>query len=178
MNSLQQSLSRILADQLSIAAEYPEVWHWYCDKNQALFEKVCAVKPDISAEQHLLGIATKQHMESLSQLQATQAATSSMNQIIQDTVGKEHAERFKSSELLEFTTSTHIWLYIQGYLGMDFSLANDYVQQSAEALSSITLLPIQELRTNWLASYYLGLSHHKSKSKTGLLEKLRRLWGK
>ena len=48
------------------------------------------------------------------------------------------------------------WLYVKGYLGMDYSLANDHALQTAEAMSRLKGQSADELRTKFNQSYYLG----------------------
>lgn len=177
MSNLKQALLDIQINQLTVINDFPESWQWYCDKNQNLFEKACLSKPEKDPISHLLGIATKQHIECLDRLSQQQDTVAALKSAFEENVGEQHSKKFVYHDQAQLILTTHIWIYLQGFLGLAFSLSNDYANQTAATLAGSSD-QVQQLRTQFLTSYYLGLEFHKSTSPAKPFKWLKKLFGK
>ena len=162
MIDLKQAICDIKADQLNCVHFESLQWQQFYQGNNGLFEKVQHAKPTRAASQHLLGLLTKAHIESLSQIEAHRSSVAAMNQAFEQQLGKEHAANFHYQDGEQFILVTHLWLYLQGYLNMDFSLANDHAEQTATTLVSLEGGDIQALRAEFMASFYQGKNLNKT----------------
>ncbi|WP_261875115.1 hypothetical protein [Vibrio rarus] len=127
-----------------------------CEENTALFERSKLKYPAHSDLQLLLGLLTLRHEVLLKQLLVQQDSLVAMQQVIEGSLNSEHANAFKSPLVMEFWLTMHLWLYAQGQLKMDFSLANDYAMEAAEALSPLCSSSKDQLRCEWTRSFYCG----------------------
>ncbi|MFH0259211.1 hypothetical protein ACGRH2_01945 [Vibrio barjaei] len=84
-----------------------------------------------------------------------------MKSVFDQQLEKKHAKAFRIPVLEELQLVTHIWLYIQGYLGMDYSLANDHATQTSNAISGLLDQSADALRTDFNQSYYLVFENLK-----------------
>ncbi|NMT19539.1 hypothetical protein HKA99_34870, partial [Vibrio parahaemolyticus] len=75
---------------------------------------------------HLLGLLTKSHIEASANYEQNAHSTQRMQQVLTDSLGNEHADKFTNQSAEDLILVTHLWLYTQGYLNMDFSLAHDH----------------------------------------------------
>lgn len=156
MTDLGQQLSEIQADSITAVESDRKSFEMFVEKHNALFKRACARKPDIDPVQHLLGVLTKAHIEEASHIESQSESAAAMRKVLDENLGNEHAQKFEELGSRQFALVTHLWLYCQGYLRMDFSLANDHAFNSATLLSATTLASTQELRTQFLESFYLG----------------------
>ncbi|MGR5284315.1 hypothetical protein ACP3V5_03280 [Vibrio maritimus] len=163
MIELREALNDIKADTLSIAATHQEALNNLCERENLLFARAQENKPDHAPSGLLLGLFTKLNVEALSSLNAHLNQVQAMQSAIEQQVGSEHARAFKLPVVEELMLVTHIWVYIQGYLGMDFSLANDHALQTSETLSPLTQKSIDDLRIAFNQSYYQGFREFESK---------------
>ncbi|EGU31650.1 hypothetical protein [Vibrio scophthalmi] len=159
MSNLAQALINIGADQLEHVSSDSVEWQAFCQHNESLFNRVQLAKPEQAFTHHLLGILTKAHIEALSRVEQQRDSVEAMNQAIEKNVGAEHHSRFRYQEGEQLLVITHLWLYVQGYLGMDFSLANDHAQSSVQALITMQGGDSQALRSQLMASFYQGKAH-------------------
>lgn len=157
MTELQQQLNAVGVDSLPVVALHNKAWLQFCDDHSPLFEKAQRNNPDKPVSHHLLGILTKAHIEASSYVEANATSMQAMQQAFIDNLGSEHADKFAEQGIERLILATHLWLYLQGYLKLDFSLANDHAHKSAELISSVNQHDIQALRTQFLESYYLGM---------------------
>ncbi|MBU2897418.1 hypothetical protein KO511_12005 [Vibrio hepatarius] len=125
-------------------------------QHSVLFTNVKQNKPNIADESHLLGILTKAHIECLSSVELNQTAVKTMWQTLNKTLGTEYAKSLEYQDFHILMLVTHVWLYVQGYLNMDFSLANDHADATAKTIAKLSHSDIHEIRTQFLASFYLG----------------------
>ncbi|UUM32951.1 hypothetical protein [Vibrio japonicus] len=159
MNKLETALKDIKADCLLNHADAQKQWDVFCEQYVTLFEKVRLNKPDSDTTHHLLGILTKAHIEAQTLIQHHQESLGKMEQVFKDTLGEEHASRFENQSQKQLIFVTHLWLYIQGYLYMDFSLANDHAEQTAKILSPMSAQQPEALRSEFLGSFYQGIDN-------------------
>lgn len=155
MTKLRHQLEAIEANSVPAVLAIGDAWQLFCDKHTALFERALISKPDTPEVHHLLGVLTKAHIEETASLTSHKDVSDQMRDVLQTTLG-EHAIKFQEQGSQQLLLVTHLWLYVQGYLKMDFSLANDHAMNSAELLSVSNNEPAQVLRTQFLESYYLG----------------------
>ncbi|MHC6529567.1 hypothetical protein [Vibrio proteolyticus] len=173
MNSLQQILTDCGADLLPVVTLHPELWRDLCADQQELFGKACHAKPDTSPQQHLLGLLTKRHIECSSHFEQSAQSETAVKSVFEQTLGHEQAGKFQSQTLSELLLVTHLWLYLQGYLNMDFSLANDHAQQTAERIAARITLDAQAARVEFMQSYYAGKECSPQPSKPNLFDRLK-----
>ena len=148
-------------------------------KEQAsLFIRVCENKPDTAAALHLLGLLTKSHIEASALYEQHATSTHKMQQVFSDTLGEEHAEKFTNQSAEDLVLVTHLWLYTQGYLNMDFSLAHDHAEQTQNTLQHelvIRRMDLDAFRTDLMQSFYLGKEANPTKA-SGLFGWVKRLF--
>ncbi len=156
MTELEKQLIAIGAQDLPPVVSRTKAWTQFCEHHSSLFEKALKRKPDNSSTSHLLGILTKAHIEVSSYIESNGASMQAMHQAFNDNLGKQHANKFEEQGMEQLALCTHLWLYLQGYLKLDFSLANDHAHNTSELISSVNNHDVQKLRTEFLASYYLG----------------------
>lgn len=159
MTELEQQLNDIQADALAVIESDRKSFEMFIEKHHALFKRACGRTPDIDPVQHLLGVLTKAHIEEASYIESQAESAAAMRKVFDENLGSEHAQKFEELGSRQFALVTHLWLYCQGYLRMDFSLANDHAFNSATLLSATTFASTQELRTQFLESFYLGSEH-------------------
>ncbi|MDA0150253.1 hypothetical protein [Vibrio sp. LaRot3] len=155
MTKLQQTVEAINAHQCSSIRDEQQTWLEFYQQHNPLYGKVLATKPNTAETQHLLGLTTKAHIEITARVESNQQAAQAMRQALQENVA-EHSERFHYQEGDQLRFISHLWLYVQGYLAMDFSLANDHAAHTAQLLSSIESGDEQTFRTELMASFYQG----------------------
>ncbi|MGF1697049.1 hypothetical protein L4D20_17610 [Vibrio kyushuensis] len=178
MKTLEQACHHCGLSELVTISEHKDLWSKWQSSQQPLFSKVLESKPQTSATLHLLGMLTKSHIEIASGLTQYLESINDMQTAIAKTVGQEHVNKFKTSDTDELTVITHAWLYIQGFLGMDFSLANDHAHETSKLISSVTSQDVQQLRTQYLESFYLGNQNRAPTSKGSLSQWIKRLFSK
>ncbi|CAM2924731.1 hypothetical protein [Vibrio mytili] len=142
-----------------------------------LFERVCEHKPSTAPTLHLLGLLTKSHIEASALYEQQAHSTQQMQQVLTDTLGDEHASKFTNPVTEDLILITHLWLYTQGYLNMDFSLAHDHAQQTQQSLQHelvIKRVDIDAFRTELMQSFYLG-KEANSTSSDGILGWVKRI---
>ena len=149
----------------------------FIDDNHALFKHACENKPDNSARQTLLGLLTKVHIDASYRFESNKEANEAMQNVFDNTVGSEHSDKFQNSNAQQLKLVTHLWLFIQGRLGMDYSLANDHAAVAATLLSRIARSSDDEIRVEFMASFYDGLILYQAENKpSGIVHHLKRLF--
>ncbi len=152
MNTLEQFLTQIGMNQLSSSQTYLAQWQYFCARHHSLFDTVTADKPELDVA---LGLFTKAHIEAITQFEDQSQAAKGVILAIEDNLaGQKNAFQLDAADELEFVT--HGWLYLQGYLAMDFSLANDHAHQTAHILTQTLSGNPEEKRSMFLSSYYIG----------------------
>ncbi|MBW3698497.1 hypothetical protein EK599_22730 [Vibrio sp. T187] len=178
MTSLQACFNNAGVENISIINNtYNDEYQSLLNANDAFFTRACANKPEHSERQILLGLLTKLHIEATSSYQSGIKASEGMQQVFESSVGKEHASKFKHTQVSSLVCITHLWLYLQGRLGMDFSLANDHAQATSELIIKSIVDTSDEQRTAFLESYYLGFEVFQQEAKpNSLLDRIKRLF--
>ncbi|MEZ8651401.1 hypothetical protein AB6D92_20785 [Vibrio splendidus] len=149
----------------------------FIDENHALFKHACENKPDKSARQTLLGLLTKVHIDASYRFESNKEANEAMQNVFDNTVGTEHSDKFQNSNAQQLKLITHLWLFIQGRLGMDYSLANDHAAVAATLLSRISRSSDDEIRVEFMASFYDGLNIYQAENKpSGFVHHFKRLF--
>ena len=149
----------------------------FIDENHALFKHACENKPDNSARQTLLGLLTKVHIDASYRFESNKEANEAMQNVFDNTVGTEHSDKFQNSNAQQLKLITHLWLFIQGRLGMDYSLANDHAAVAATLLSRISRSSDDEIRVEFMASFYDGLNIYQAENKpSGFVHCFKRLF--
>ncbi|MCZ4307498.1 hypothetical protein [Vibrio atlanticus] len=149
----------------------------FIDENHALFRHACENKPDNSARQTLLGLLTKVHIDASYRFESNKEANEAMQNVFDNTVGTEHSDKFQNSNAQQLQLITHLWLFIQGRLGMDYSLANEHAAVAATLLSRISRSSDDEIRVEFMASFYDGLNLYQAENKpSGFVHYFKRLF--
>ncbi|MEZ9002850.1 hypothetical protein AB6E26_09245 [Vibrio splendidus] len=149
----------------------------FIDENHALFKHACENKPDNSVRQTLLGLLTKVHIDASYRFESNKEANEAMQNVFDNTVGAEHSDKFQNSNAQQLQLITHLWLFIQGRLGMDYSLANDHAAVAATLLSRISRSSDDEIRIEFMASFYDGLNLYQAENKpSGFVHHFKRLF--
>ncbi len=178
MTSLTELIEEMGIKTIPFVTEHEAAKQRWLNEQNALFNRVCENKPTTEPELHLLGLLTKSHIEASALYEQHAHTTLQMHQALNDSVGNEHANKFINQTAEELTLITHLWLYIQGYLNMDFSLAHDHAEQTQTILQRelvIKRIDIDGFRTELMRSFYLGREANPS-TRNSFLGKLKRLF--
>ncbi|MDH5889066.1 hypothetical protein [Vibrio splendidus] len=161
----------------ALSTVYEKELSSFIDENHALFKHACENKPDNSARQTLLGLLTKVHIDASYRFESNKEANEAMQNVFDNTVGTEHSDKFQNSNAQQLKLITHLWLFIQGRLGMDYSLANDHAAVAATLLSRISRSSDDEIRVEFMASFYDGLNLYQAENKpSGFVHHFKRLF--
>ncbi|MEZ9765497.1 hypothetical protein AB4278_21680 [Vibrio splendidus] len=161
----------------ALTTDYEKELSSFIDENHALFKHACENKPDNSARQTLLGLLTKVHIDASYRFESNKEANEAMQNVFDKTVGTEYSEKFQNSNAQQLKLVTHLWLFIQGRLGMDYSLANDHAAVAATLLSRISRSSDDEIRVEFMASFYDGLNLYQAENKpSGFVHYFKRLF--
>ncbi len=152
MNTLEQFLTQIGMNQLLSSQTYLAQWQSFCARHHSLFETVTADKPELDVA---LGLFTKAHIEAITQFEAQSQAAKGVILAIENNLA-EHKNAFQLDAADELEFVTHGWLYLQGYLAMDFSLANDHAEHTALLITQCLPGDANMLRSTFMQSYYIG----------------------
>ncbi len=179
MTELERQLKVIGADSIAAITLPSSAWEQFCTQHTSLFAKANQRNPDKPVTHALLGILTKAHMEETSYLEAQIESIQTMQEVLLSNLGQDNAAKFKQRSSEQLTLVTHLWLYLQGFLSMDFSLANDHADNTAHLIARLDNKDPQLIRTQFLASYYHGIERSTTRPKTssGLLGWLKKRLG-
>ncbi|MCG9781918.1 hypothetical protein L1D52_06080 [Vibrio brasiliensis] len=178
MTELEQQLSAIEADSIPAITLPGDAWEQFCQRHAPLFAKAVKRNPDKPATHGLLGILTKAHMEETASLESQIAPIQAMQDVLVSNLGEQHAAKFEQQGAAQLVLVTHLWLYLQGYLKMDFSLANDHADNTAQLIASLNKQDPQWLRTQFLESFYHGVerSGGNNQGSSGLFGWIKRMF--
>ncbi|GLQ72107.1 hypothetical protein [Vibrio penaeicida] len=140
-----------------------------CD---AIFNQACQNNPEKSPFDMALGTLTKAQMELMVNIETQADTLKSMGDIIQNTLGGEHSDKFSAELPKDLLCCTRLWLMAQGYLQMDFSLANDHATQTSEALAKVENSDIEKTRTELMKAFYIGKSHNSVVTKHSVFSRV------
>lgn len=127
-----------------------------CDKLMPLYKNSRAKFPEHTDLELLLGLMSVHHDRLLHQLRAQNEALVAMQEVIEQSLDRSHSRKFKAPVVIEFWLCMHLWLYLQGMLRLDYSLANDYASDAAAMLAPMTDKNQEQLRVEWNQTYYTG----------------------
>lgn len=157
VSKLKQQLEVAGIDTLHLSTKEAALFAQVIEEKAEFFDTVCQQSPDKKPILLLLGLLTKQQIEATGKLESQVEQICKMHNIFSETVGEQEASRFGAQAVIELSLVTKIWLMVQGYLNMDFSLANDYALNTATLLTkALHVQEMDELRTELLAGYYHG----------------------
>ncbi len=177
MTLLSELIEEMGVEAIPFVMEHKAAKKRWLNEQNSLFIRVCENKPETAPVLHLLGLLTKSHIEASALYEQHAQTTLQMQQALSDSVGNEHANKFTNQSAEELTLVTHLWLYIQGYLNMDFSLAHDHAEQTQALLQrelEIKSVDVNAFKSELMRSFYLGKEANSSKNDT-LISKLKRL---
>ncbi|MGR5236902.1 hypothetical protein [Vibrio alfacsensis] len=178
MTPLNQQIQEMGFKSISFVDQHKAARRRWTKEQAPLFAKVCENKPDTSPTLHLLGILTKSHIEASAQYEKVAASSQHMQQVLSNALGDEHADKFTNQSAEDLMLITHMWLYTQGYLNMDFSLAHDHAEQTQNTLQHelvIKRIDLDSFRTGLMQSFYLGKEANPVQTN-GILGWLKRLF--
>jgi len=156
VTSIHEFFSNAGVNQLGLTPEEQVLFKELSGKLQPIFDNACAHNPDRTSYQMLLGTLTQTHIQHTAQLEHHLQSILAMQQAINDGVGEEHAQKFKTTAPTELLLITKLWIMVQGFLKMDFSLANDHAANSASLVNSLLGADPEVLRTEIMKSFYVG----------------------
>ncbi|MDN3702006.1 hypothetical protein ACFFUO_11845 [Vibrio artabrorum] len=161
----------------ALKTDYEKELKSFIDENHALFKHARDNKPDNSERQTLLGLLTKIHIDVSYRFESSKEVSEVMQNVFENTLGQEHSGKFQHSHSQQLKLVTHLWLFIQGRLGMDYSLANDHAAVTAKLLSRLSRSTDDEIRVAFMGSFYDGLHLYQAENKpSGLYHHLKRLF--
>ncbi|USD66787.1 hypothetical protein [Vibrio sp. SCSIO 43136] len=156
MTTLYQHLQSVGATELELVPQEQMLLDEICTKYQPLFNNACRQNPTKPLLQMLLGTLTHAHVESSSTFENQLDSLINMKQVIDENLESEHRDKFKAHGPEELLLITKLWVMIQGYLRMDFSLANDHADKTANLVTHLVGADPDILRTSIMKSYYIG----------------------
>ncbi|OED63778.1 hypothetical protein A165_11225 [Vibrio tasmaniensis ZS-17] len=161
----------------ALTTSYEKELKSFTDENHALFKHASENKPENSERQTLLGLLTKVHIDVSYRFESNKEASEAMQSVFDSTVGSEHGDKFQNSNAQQLKLVTHLWLFIQGRLGMDYSLANDHAAATATLLSRLSRSTDDEIRVEFMGSFYDGLNLYQVENKpSGFVHRFKRLF--
>ena len=156
MSDIEHTLEKISANTNPSIQTLTQEWRHFVANYQAFYKKAQQAKGDGSELDCLLGVTTKAHITSMQLISESLQSRQAMQEVLVDSVGEKYATKFNQSDVRQLVFETHLWLYLQGYCQLDFSLANEYAQQTAQLISQLDNLDVDQYRCQFLKSFYLG----------------------
>jgi hypothetical protein len=161
----------------AVTPDYKKELKSFIHENHALFKHASENKPANSERHTLLGLLTKVHIDVSYRFESNKKASEAMQSTFENTVGSEHSIKFQNSNAQQLKLVTHLWLFVQGRLGMDYSLANDHAVAAATLLSKLAIITNDEIRIEFMGSFYDGLNIYQAENKpSGFIHRLKRLF--
>ncbi|EDP60582.1 hypothetical protein [Vibrio sp. AND4] len=178
MTALNELLQEMGCKNIPFIDKHKVARRRWVEEQAPLFIRVCENKPDKAPVLHLLGLLTKSHIETSALYDQNAASTHRMQQVFSDTLGEEYAKKFTNQTAEDLALVAHLWLYTQGYLNMDFSLAHDHAEQTQNTLQQELVtkrMDSDAFRTDLMQSFYLGKKATPKKT-SGLLSWIKSLF--
>ena len=167
VSHLKQQLEIAGVDTLPLSDKETKMFLNAVETKANFFDNLCKQKQDRNPQLLLLGLLTKSHIEAVSKLEPQIKAISAMNDVFAGTVGENSAHKIEADSVIELSLITKLWLMVQGYLNMDFSLANDHAKQTSDVLAKVLHAESEQIRSDLLASYYHGKDKRKVDTPSG-----------
>ncbi|WP_104403083.1 hypothetical protein [Vibrio penaeicida] len=172
MTNLTEILSSAGMNELTLSDEDQVRSRSIIKTCDAIFSQACQNNPEKSPFDMALGTLTKAQMELMVNIETQADTLKSMGDIIQNTLGNEHSNKFSVELPKDLLCCTRLWLLLQGYLQMDFSLANDHATQTSEVLTKIEGSNTEKTRTDLMKAFYIGKSHNSAVAKHSVFSKV------
>ncbi len=178
VSNLKQQLEVAGVDTLPLSDNETHMFLDAVESKASFFDSLCEQKQDKPPLLLLLGLLTKSHIEALSKLEPQVEAISAMDDVFAQTLGDKNSHQPEADSVVELSLVTKLWLMVQGYLNMDFSLANDHAKKTSDILAKVLHAESDQIRSELLASYYHGKDKRKADTPSGKWpEKLRKWLG-
>lgn len=163
MSALKHLLLSLGSEHLSLTAQEHQQITQFITATSAHFDRVCQQRPERPQLELLLGFMTLYHQQAQSQWGQQQAASTKMKAVFDSTIGEHHRQKFTHHNQDDFTIITHLWLMVQGAMGIDYSYSNEQAQHDSQLLLHCHLssseqnhLDQEQLRCQFMQSYYHG----------------------
>lgn len=177
MNELEQQLSDIGVHTLEFVENHPQALTRFCTGQNDLYLRVVENKPQTPKQLLLLGLLTKAHSETLADFMQHAKSRQAMHSVFESELGEEFAERFNDVTLQDLSMVTTLWLFVQGRLNMDFSLANDHAHETAQHLSPFLKMQPDAIRSEFMQSFYQGkVLYQRDNPPRGFWQRIRNLF--
>ncbi|QIA63652.1 hypothetical protein GT360_09045 [Vibrio astriarenae] len=127
-----------------------------------LYQKSLSKKPDMTELERFLGLFSYHHQDLMGQFLSQKASLSEMQRVFETHLETEHQEKFSAPIIKQLWLSSYIWLFLQGRMNLDFSLANDHATEVSKALSGVLNTEVEVMRCELNKAYYQGISAFQS----------------
>lgn len=178
MTSLSELIQQMGVKDIAFVKKHQAARRRWTKEHAPLFARVCENRPEKAPALHLLGLLTKSHIEATANYEQSASSTQQMQQVLNETLGNEHADKFTNQSAEDLIFITHLWLFTQGYLHMDYSLAHDHAEQTQSTLNHeliIKRMDVDAFRTELMQSFYMGKEANPTK-KVSLFSWFKRLF--
>ncbi|MGF1703475.1 hypothetical protein L4D09_24595 [Photobacterium makurazakiensis] len=171
MKTLEDTLNLLGLDQLPLNTDERDYATQFIAHRSAFFTRVCQQKSDKPQHDLALGLLTQSVQIATEEFNATKDKITDMNQLFSESVGKEHADKFKTMNALELSAIAKLWFLVQGYCGIDVSYTNEQaVELSNTLLANTDDMQFHTQRQAFMQAYYTGIEfNHKNKPKSDFL---------
>ncbi|EOA6545922.1 hypothetical protein ACI1IY_000551 [Vibrio vulnificus] len=156
MSELKDALAEAGVFTLEYVNNNPDALARFCDAQNALFQRVCENKPETPTTLHLLGLLTKSHIEILAQFVSDKESRLAMKDVLQTSLGAQSSDKFNDVVLQDLLMISTLWIFVQGRLKMDFSLANDHATETAQHAAPFLAVDADVIRSELMQSFYQG----------------------
>lgn len=162
VSKLKQQLEVAGIDTLHLSDKEAALFARSIEQQATFFETICKQSPEKEPTLLLLGLLTKLQIEATAKLEPQADTIGAMQNVFTENLGQSQANKLSADSVIELSLVTKIWLMVQGYLNMDFSLANDYADSASTLLAkALHSHDTNEIRTELLASFYHGKDKRK-----------------
>ncbi|CAM4338154.1 hypothetical protein [Vibrio agarivorans] len=127
-----------------------------------LYEKSIVKKPNLTTPERLLGLFSYHHQVVLGEFIEQREALQKMQNVFKQHLDVDHQDKFSAPILKQLWLATHLWLFLQGRMNLDYSLANDHATQVANHITSIVEVDSNKLRCELTQTYYQGVSIYQA----------------
>ncbi|MDR9828634.1 hypothetical protein RCJ22_23900 [Vibrio sp. FNV 38] len=142
------------------------------DNLQPIYDKTCLEKPELGQVERLVGLFSYYHHGLLQQFDQQQGSLKNVLDVFEQQLPLGDKPRFSAPIITQFWLATHLWLFVQGRMNLDYSLANDHAIEVSTRLSNVTKLDMDALRCELNKSYYQGIALYQRQNN------LKPLWKK
>ncbi|MCU8100472.1 hypothetical protein M2H38_08610 [Vibrio vulnificus] len=79
-----------------------------------------------------------------------------MKDVLQTSLGTQSSDKFSDVVLQDLLMISTLWIFVQGRLKMDFSLANDHAAETAQHAAPFLAVDADVIRSELMQSFYQG----------------------